>query len=231
MDGCVYKSSLWEILYCLLQGNVCVFSCLEFKGWIQTQLKGQWITWDKQLAFKREITESLYYVSLLKLQVLFEAYQLHKCRAPSPTVQLSWVGCSQHCSSDPRSNTICCHGPPPPPRPPGFVCSQGTSELSFFLRSSFYWLLATRIEWEELCFIMSLYTLPSVKPWSLSSILKKINKDPGCIWKWLHSFESNTKFIQLLLNTLDEMLSYRLLLVSACIQLKLFTAFWYIPQY
>lgn len=115
MDGCVYKSSLWEILYCLLQGNVCVFSCLEFKGWIQTQLKGQWITWDKQLAFKREITESLYYVSLLKLQVLFEAYQLHKCRAPSPTVQLSWVGCSQHCSSDPRSNTICCHGSPSPP--------------------------------------------------------------------------------------------------------------------
>lgn len=114
--------------------------------------------------------------------------------------------------------------------PPRLVCSQGTSELSFFLRSSFYWLLATRIEWEELCFIMSLFTLPSVKPWSLSNILKKINKDPGCIWKRLHSFESNRKFIQLLLNTLDEMLSYRFLLVSACIQLKLFTTFWYIPK-
>lgn len=57
MDGCVLESSLWEILYCLLQGNVCVFSYLEFEGWIQTQLKGQWITLGKQLVFKREITE------------------------------------------------------------------------------------------------------------------------------------------------------------------------------
>lgn len=51
------------------------------------------------------------------------------------------------------------------------------------------------------------------------------NKDPGCIWKRLHSFESNRKFIQLFLNILDEMVSYRFLLVSACIQLMLFTAF------
>lgn len=114
---------------------------------------------------------------------------------------------------------------------PCLVCSQGTLELSFFLRSSFYWLLATRIEWEELCFIMSLYTLPSVEPWSLSNILKKKQtKTQVESGKDYIPFESNRKFIQLLLNTLDEMLSYRFLLVSACIQLTLFTAFWYIPQ-
>lgn len=194
MDGSGWGSSLWEILHCSLQGNVCVFSCLEFKGWIQTQLKGQWKTWDKQLAFKREISERACIIQSVCWNFRFYL-KLPSCTS-APTVQLSQVCCSQHCSSDPRSKTICCLAPSP-----RLVCSQGTSELSFFLRSSFYWLLATRIEWEELCFIMSLYTLPSVKPWSLSNILKKINKDPGCIWKQLHSFESNRKFIQLLLNT------------------------------
>ena len=58
-----------------------------------------------------------------------------------------------------------------------FLCSQGTSLiLPFFSRSTFYWIFATRSEWEELCFTdlqCPSKHCPSLKPWSLKQYLKK----------------------------------------------------------
>lgn len=162
----------------------------------------------------------MYHSPRLKPKFLLKLNSCESIALLFPTLQLTCLCCIQSFSSDPRSNPIsccvlCC-----------FLCSQGTSLiLPFFSRSTFNWIFAMRSEWEALCFT-DLQCLskhcPSVKPRSLSSILKKknnktTNKSPGCIWKRLHSFKSNKKFIQLLKSTLDEVLSYRFLLVSACV--------------